>query len=81
MEKLAKIYGFLRGFRDDESGAVTVDWVVLTAGTLALGLAVAGAVSEGAIDLAGDISRTVEEIELPGHAGAPPPPPPPPPLQ
>ncbi len=35
--------------RDDE-GAVTVDWVVLTAAIVGLGLAVIAAVSRGALD-------------------------------
>lgn len=34
----------------DESGAVTVDWVVLTAAIVGLGLAVIGTVSKGALD-------------------------------
>ncbi|MBW7922128.1 MAG: hypothetical protein H3C51_08535 [Rubellimicrobium sp.] len=31
---------FIKTFRADESGAVTVDWVVLTAAVVGLGLAV-----------------------------------------
>lgn len=31
---------FLKNFKNDESGAVTVDWVVLTAAIVGLGLAV-----------------------------------------
>lgn len=31
---------FIKNFRNDENGAVTVDWVVLTAAVVALGLAV-----------------------------------------
>ena len=32
------ITSLLKKFRNDESGAVTVDWVVLTAGVVGLGL-------------------------------------------
>ncbi len=32
----------IRGFRDAEDGAVTVDWVVLTASVVALGMMVVG---------------------------------------
>ncbi len=34
-----KTKGFLAKFRQNESGAVTVDWVVVTAGVIALGIA------------------------------------------
>ena len=37
-------------FLADESGAVTVDWVVLTAAIVGLGVAVIGTVSGGALD-------------------------------
>ena len=43
---------FIKNFRNDEDGAVTVDWVVLTAAVVALGLAVGSTVSTGANDLA-----------------------------
>ena len=39
---------FIKNFRNDEDGAVTVDWVVLTAAIVALGLVVGTAVSDGA---------------------------------
>ena len=37
-----------RGSRDDESGAVTVDWVVLTAAVIGLGFAVTRSIIAGA---------------------------------
>ena len=49
MFKLAK------NFKNDESGAVTVDWVVLTAGIVGLGIAVLAAVSDGVENLSSDI--------------------------
>ncbi|MDE4273889.1 hypothetical protein PXK30_01805 [Phaeobacter gallaeciensis] len=42
---------FIKNFRKDDSGAVTVDWVVLTAAVAALAGAVFTAVSDGASDL------------------------------
>jgi len=42
-------------FKNDESGAVTVDWVVLTAAIVGLGIAVMAAVSNGVENLSGDI--------------------------
>ena len=49
MFKLAK------NFKNDESGAVTVDWVVLTAAIVGLGIAVLAAVSDGVENLSSDI--------------------------
>lgn len=37
-------------FRRDEDGAVTVDWVVLTAAIVGLGIAVIGTIASGALD-------------------------------
>ena len=46
---------FIKNFRNDEDGAVTVDWVVLTAAIVALGLVVGTAVSDGATAKATEI--------------------------
>ncbi|GAB5448823.1 hypothetical protein [Gymnodinialimonas sp.] len=45
----------IKHFASNESGAVTVDWVVLTAALVGLGLAVMAVVSGGVENLAGDI--------------------------
>jgi len=50
MFKLAK------NFKRDEDGAVTVDWVVLTAAIVGLGIAVLTSVSGGTTSLANKIS-------------------------
>ena len=47
-------------FITDDSGAVTVDWVVLTAATVGLGLATMAVVSAGVEDLSGDVSGQME---------------------
>jgi len=47
---------FFKNFRKDESGAVTVDWVVLTAAVAAMAAAVYGAVETGASSLADSTS-------------------------
>ena len=39
---------FINKFRRDEDGAVTVDWVVLTAAIVGLGLAIMSTVGSGA---------------------------------
>ena len=40
----------VENFFHDESGAVTVDWVVLTAAIVGLGIAVITSVGKGALD-------------------------------
>lgn len=51
----------LRRFRDDESGAVTTDWVVLTAGIVGLGLVAAATVANSTTSAAGSISTDVSK--------------------
>lgn len=53
MLKLAK------RFNKDEDGAVTVDWVVLTAAIVGLGIAVIASVREGVNTLGTTISESV----------------------
>ncbi|ROT98974.1 Flp family type IVb pilin [Histidinibacterium lentulum] len=48
---------FLAKFRRDEDGAVTVDWVVLTAAIVGLGIAVLASVSGGVSTMSGNISE------------------------
>lgn len=55
-----KLLNLIARFRKDESGAVTVDWVVLTAAIVGLGIAVVVAVAPGLQDLASEISDTLE---------------------
>lgn len=43
-------------FLNDESGAVTVDWVVLTAAIVGLGIAVLTSVGKGTVSLADKVS-------------------------
>ncbi len=47
---------FIKNFANDESGAVTVDWVVLTAAIVGIGIAVMGSVSGGLSSLSGKIA-------------------------
>ena len=41
----------LKKFRESEAGAVTVDWVVLTAAVVALAGAAYGSIQSGSLDL------------------------------
>jgi Flp pilus assembly pilin Flp len=56
---------FLKRFAQDESGAVTVDWVVLCAAVVGIGIAVAGTMKtsiDGVADRIGDdINAALDE--------------------
>jgi len=55
-----KLLNIFKSFKNDEAGAVTVDWVVLTAAIVGLGLVVMNTVGTGVTDLgtnvAGDLA-------------------------
>ncbi len=51
-----ELFKLVKTFKNDESGAVTVDWVVLTAAIVGLGIAVLTAV-------AGSIGNVTDAIE------------------
>ncbi|MGN0933830.1 Flp family type IVb pilin [Falsigemmobacter intermedius] len=57
-----KLANILNKFRNDESGAVTVDWVVLTAAIVGLGVLVvtqiSGAIGEVTTEMAEQIRNT-----------------------
>ncbi|HPD91035.1 MAG: hypothetical protein H6900_01350 [Rhodobacter sp.] len=53
------LFSNIKAFAANESGAVTVDWVVLTAAIVGLGLAVISSVRTGVGDLATDISTSL----------------------
>ncbi len=44
------MFKFIKSFRKDDDGAVTVDWVVLTAAIVGLSVAVIALVADGATD-------------------------------
>jgi Flp pilus assembly pilin Flp len=48
-------------FLNDETGAVTVDWVVLTAAVVGLGLVVFSVIQPAISGLAGDIATELDE--------------------
>ncbi|MDF1872265.1 hypothetical protein [Vannielia sp.] len=59
-----KLFNFVKNFRNDEDGAVTVDWVVLTAAIVGLGIAVLASVSDGVTSLAGKISGELNGMSI-----------------
>lgn len=55
---------FIQNFLKDEDGAVTVDWVVLTAAVVGLGIAGVTAVNNGIGTLAASIGSEVGGISV-----------------
>ncbi|WP_109669820.1 hypothetical protein [Roseicyclus mahoneyensis] len=53
----------IKTFAKSESGAVTVDWVVLTAALVGLGLAVMAVVSGGVENLSTDIAQELANAQ------------------
>ena len=54
-----KLFALIKKFRRQEEDAVTVDWVVLTAAVIGLGVAALTAVSSGTQSLTGTISASL----------------------
>ena len=50
---------FFKNFSKDESGAVTVDWVVLTAAVVGLAVAAYSSIESGATQLTSDTSTFI----------------------
>ncbi|WP_299557418.1 hypothetical protein [uncultured Sulfitobacter sp.] len=61
---------FLKNFRNDESGAVTVDWVVLTAAVVGLAIAAYGSIQTGAENMTSNTSSFLGTQTV-GSIGAP----------
>lgn len=63
-EKLRKLLRLDSPFKDDEEGAVTADWILLTAAVIVLSLpilpVISGAVFTGADSIATDVVSSTE---------------------
>jgi Flp pilus assembly pilin Flp len=66
-----KLFKLANNFRNDESGAVTLDWVVLTAAIVGLGIAVYGVVSGDISDLSGEIEAQLTNQAIVAALSAP----------
>ncbi|MGC9371225.1 MAG: pilus assembly protein [Paracoccaceae bacterium] len=64
-----KLFDIIKSFRDEESGAVTIDWVVLTAAIVGLGIAVIAAVGGSVEDLAGEIESELDSVTVSVNGG------------
>ncbi|MDM8167739.1 hypothetical protein [Roseovarius sp.] len=56
-------------FLEDESGAVTVDWVVLSAAVVGLGVAAVSTVGDGVNSLASDIATAIADKSVDNRNG------------
>lgn len=59
-----KFFKIAKKFHDDEEGAVTVDWVVLTAAVVGLGAAGLTLVKSGVTSLATKINTTLGAVTV-----------------
>lgn len=59
----------IKNFRADESGAVTVDWVVLTAAIVGLGVAAIGFVSKGINNLGSQVQTELSQTGTDSYVG------------
>ena len=60
------IFKISKSFKDDESGAVTVDWVVLTAAIVGLGIAVLTTVTGGVTKMGENITTQLNKSSMVG---------------
>ena len=54
----------IAAFIKSEEGAITVDWVVLTAGIATLGCVVMMGIGGGAVDLSDEIGDEVDQVDV-----------------
>ena len=59
-----KLFSLIKNFRNDESGAVTVDWVVLTAAIVGLGVVVMNVVGGSIQTVAGEMALEIENTTV-----------------
>ena len=55
---------FIKNFRADEDGAVTVDWVVLTAAVVGLAVAAYSSIETGAESITSNTSTYLDNIAV-----------------
>ncbi len=57
---MMKLLNVFKRFKNEESGAVTVDWVVLTGAVLGLGIIIANTMGTSIENAAADVAADVE---------------------
>ncbi|PTE12707.1 Flp family type IVb pilin [Pseudogemmobacter blasticus] len=58
-----KLLNIMKRFQKDEDGAVTVDWVVLTAAVVGLGIIVLAAIKPAITTLSGSIATEIGKAD------------------
>jgi len=66
-----KLLNLIARFRKDESGAVTVDWVVLTAALVALAVGIGIFITDGLNDTAQTIASNIGDAGFQGSIANP----------
>ena len=61
------MFDFIKNFRKDEDGAVTVDFVVVTAAVVGLGVAVLATLADGVLDTAETVNTGIEATTVGGY--------------
>ena len=64
MDDERQTYADKTGFRAEEDGAVTVDWVVLTASIVFMGIATAFYIASSVPEVADNVSGYMEEMTV-----------------
>ena len=64
-----KLFNLIKRFERDEDGAVTVDWVVLSAAVVGLGVAAVSTVGDGVNSLASDIATAIADKSVDNRNG------------
>ena len=59
-----RFFAKLKSFRADEAGAVTVDWVVLTAAIVGLGVVVMNVVGDSITGVAEQMAAEIEDTTV-----------------
>jgi len=59
-----KLFNLIKSFQRDEDGAVTVDWVVLTAAIVGLGIAILTTVGNATDDYADEIGTHLSSLGI-----------------
>lgn len=58
-----KLFDLVKNFHNDESGAVTVDWVVLTAAVVALAIGILSTIDSATTELASEIGSRIADVD------------------
>jgi len=62
---------FLNAFVKDEDGAVSIDWVVLTAAIVAMGVAAGSSIRRTSTAVSGNIDTYAQSIDVASGAATP----------